>query len=156
LVPTRPLAYTAFRVVASEVTPNHVRTTAMALAIGVNWLFSFLISRFTPNMLASLGYGTFLLFGCMCVVMAVWAFVALPETAGIALEDIHYVFDDKVVRRSLQDAPGGRLFLGGRRVPSVQYLKTQSTTPGVGHHQVEEKGTNKSNGSPSQELEHNI
>ncbi|KAJ7592913.1 general substrate transporter [Mycena floridula] len=110
-------------VVASEVAPNHLRTITMSLAIGVNWLFSFTISKITPIMLNSIHYGTFLLFGFCCLFMSAWAYVCYPETAGFALEDIHYLFEKDVIVRSLQDAPGGRIFLGGRSVPTVEELR---------------------------------
>ncbi|KAF8206222.1 general substrate transporter [Mycena galopus ATCC 62051] len=102
-------------VVAGEVAPNHLRTGAMAVAIGVNWLFSFTISKVTPIMLNSIKYGTFLLFGFCCLLMALWAYVCLPETTGYALEDIHLLFESEVILRAVGDAPGGRVFLGGRR-----------------------------------------
>jgi hypothetical protein len=142
------------RVVASEVTPNHVRPASVALAVGVNWLFSFIISRITPNMLTTLGYGTFILFGCMCVVMAVWAFVALPETAGVALEDMHLLFDENVVIRSLQDAPGGRFFLSGKRVLSVEDLKIQQGPTMVSEVQ-EDDGIDKAS-SPTSNVRSNV
>jgi hypothetical protein len=128
----------------------------MALAIGVNWLFSFLISRVTPNMLASLGYGTFLLFGCMCIVMAIWAFAGLPETAGIALEDMHFIFDEKVVVRSLQDAPGGRLFLGGHRVPTMEDMKSNSLIPPERSGACTVEEVDKGNVSPTVDQEANV
>lgn len=110
-------------VVASEVAPNHVRTAALSIAIAINWLFSFTISRITPIMLEKITYGTFLLFGICCLVMAVWAYFLLPETQGIALEDIKWLFEEGMIVRSLQDAPGGSIFLRGKRVPPVSDLK---------------------------------
>jgi sugar porter (SP) family MFS transporter len=110
-------------VVAAEVAPNHVRTAALAVAIGVNWLFSFTVSKLTPIMLVKIKYGTYLTFGVFCLLMALWAYFFLPETRGHALEDIRYLFEDHYVVRSLQDAPGGRFFLGGKRAVSVEQLK---------------------------------
>ncbi|KAK7692629.1 hypothetical protein QCA50_004262 [Cerrena zonata] len=110
-------------VVAAEVAPNHVRTAALAVAVGVNWLFSFTVSKLTPIMLIKIQYGTYLLFGVFCLLMAVWAYVFFPETKGYALEDIKYLFEHDVIIRSLQDAPGGKLFLGGRRATPVEELK---------------------------------
>ncbi|KAF9223362.1 MFS general substrate transporter [Gyrodon lividus] len=107
-------------VVAGEVAPNHVRTAAMSLAISVNWLFSFTISRLTPVMLENITYGTFLLFGFCCMIMSAWAYFLLPETKGYALEDIRFLFEKDLVVRSLEDAPGGRIFLGGRRSTPVE------------------------------------
>jgi sugar porter (SP) family MFS transporter len=110
-------------IVASETAPNHVRTAALSIAVAVNWLFSFTISRVTPNMLNNIKYGTFLLFGVFCLIMAVWAYIFLPETAAVALEDIRYLFEKDVVVRALQDAPGGRIFLRDRRATPVAELK---------------------------------
>ena len=126
-------------VVASEVAPNHVRTAALALAIGVNWLFAFTISKITPIMLNTIKYGTFLLFGLCCVLMAVWAYFLLPETTGYALEDVKYLFERDVVVRALQDAPGGRVFLGGKRAPSVDRLREEAAAAGADYG-VDEKG----------------
>jgi hypothetical protein len=111
------------RIVAGEVAPSQARGVTLSIALGVNWAFSFLISRITPNMLSTLGYGAFLLFGIMCVIMAVWAYAGLPETAGVALEDVRLLFEHQVFVRALRDAPGGRIFLGGRRAPGVAELK---------------------------------
>lgn len=55
--------------------------------------------------------------------MSAWAYVCLPETKGYALEDIKYLFEQDVIIRSLQDAPGGKVFLRGRQVPPVELLK---------------------------------
>lgn len=110
-------------VVAGEVAPNHLRTISMSLAIGVNWLFSFTISKLTPIMLNDITYGTFLIFGFMCLIMSVWAYAFFPETAGYALEDIKYLFEKDVIVRALQDAPGGKIFLGGRQAESVEELR---------------------------------
>ncbi|KAJ6576682.1 general substrate transporter [Mycena vulgaris] len=116
-------------VVAGEVTPNHLRGAAMSVAVGINWLFSFTISKLTPIMLNEIGYGTFLLFGLCCICMAFWAWLCLPETTGYALEDIGLLFEKDVILRSLQDAPGGRLFIGTRRAPPIGELRDTDTDP---------------------------
>ncbi|CAL1708588.1 unnamed protein product [Somion occarium] len=110
-------------VVAAEVAPNHVRNAAYAVAIAVSWLFTFTVSKLTPIMLERITYGTFLLYGCGCILMSAWVYLFLPETRGHALEDIKYLFERDVVVRSLQDAPGGRLFLGSKRAIPVEELK---------------------------------
>ncbi|KAJ7069602.1 general substrate transporter [Mycena amicta] len=91
-------------VVAGEVAPNHLRSGVMSFAIGVSWLFSLTISKLTPLMLHSLRYGTFLVFSGCCVVMAIWAWLFLPETAGLGLEEIGALFerDDLPARHARQ------------------------------------------------------
>ncbi|KAJ3732498.1 general substrate transporter [Lentinula guzmanii] len=112
-------------VISAEVAPNHLRTISLSIAIGVNWLFSFTISKITPIMLDKITYGTFLIFGLMCIIMAAWAYIFLPETAGHALEDIHFLFEQDVIVRALQDAPLGRLFIGKKRALPVEELKKE-------------------------------
>ncbi|KAJ7158562.1 general substrate transporter [Mycena filopes] len=124
-------------VVAGEVAPNHLRTGAMSVAIGINWLFSFTISKLTPIMLNNIKYGTFLLFGLCCLTMAVWAWLCLPETTGYALEDIGLLFEHDVILRSVQDAPGGKWFLGERRAAPIEKLRESARRDSEGD--VDEK-----------------
>ena len=98
-------------VVASEIAPNHLRSITLTFAICVNRSLSFTISRLTPAMLEKMKYGIFLLFGMCCMIMATWVYFFLPETKGYALEDIKYLFEKDVIVRSLEDAPGGSVFL---------------------------------------------
>lgn len=172
-------------VVAGEVAPNHLRTGAMSVAIGVNWfvcpflvltnskyryryvyvesqrgnadhacrLFSFTISKLTPIMLNSIKYGTFLLFGFCCLTMAVWAYVCLPETTGYALEDIHLLFEDEVILRAVGDAPGGRLFLGGRRAKPVGKQAREREVKGDLEEGEDEKSGSRVDGESEKETE---
>jgi sugar porter (SP) family MFS transporter len=110
-------------VIAGEVAPNHVRAATLSIAVGVNWLFSITISKLTPIMLDSITYGTFLLFGSCCLVMATWAYFCLPETSGHALEDVKYLFENDMFVRALEDAPGGWIFLAGKSSVPVVMLR---------------------------------
>ncbi|KAH7928074.1 general substrate transporter [Leucogyrophana mollusca] len=110
-------------VVASEVSPGHIRAAVMSLACGCTWLFTFAIAQLTPIMLAHITYGTYLLFGILSLIMAIWAYVFLPETTGYPLEDIRFLFEKDIIVRALEDAPGGRIFLGKRRAVPVEELR---------------------------------
>lgn len=134
-------------VVAGEVAPNHVRSAALSIAVGVNWLFAFIIGKITPIMLDEIKYGTFLLFGFCCLVMVFWAYVFLPETTGYALEDVHWLFEDKMIIRALQDAPGGRVFLGKRRAVPVAELRAAAL--GEDEDRESERGTVKEDDAKS-------
>lgn len=65
--------------------------------------------------------------------MAICVYIFLPETAGYALEDIKYLFENDTVVRALQDAPGGKMFLGGKRAIPVEELRERE-----GPHEVDE------------------
>lgn len=53
-----------------------------AITTADQWLWSFLISRTTPYMITSLGYGTYMFFGALMILMGFWAFFFVPETKG--------------------------------------------------------------------------
>ena len=36
-----------------------------------------------------------------------------------------YLFESSVITRALQDSPGGKVFLGGRRAPTIAELKAR-------------------------------
>ncbi|KAK7060304.1 hypothetical protein VNI00_001069 [Paramarasmius palmivorus] len=117
--------------VGAEVAPNHLRTVALSVSVGVSWLFSFTISKLTPIMLNEITYGTFLVFGVMCLIMSVWVYFFLPETRGVALEDMKYLFGEGWMIRSLQDAPMGYIFLGGKKAEPIEVLRETDEESGL-------------------------
>ncbi|KAG1869966.1 general substrate transporter [Suillus subluteus] len=116
-------------VLGSEVVPGHLRTAAMSLATATTWLFTYVIAQITPIMLNRITYGTYLVFGVASFIMAAWVYIFIPETTGYALEDIKYLFEKDIIVRSLEDAPGGRIFVGKRRAVSMEELKAVDAPP---------------------------
>lgn len=116
-------------VLGSEVAPGHLRTAVMSLASATTWLFTYVIAQITPIMLDRITYGTYLVFGVASFIMAIWVYIFIPETTGYPLEDIKYLFEKDIIVRSLEDAPGGRIFLGKRRAVSVDELKAIDDLP---------------------------
>jgi hypothetical protein len=111
-------------VLGSEVAPGHLRPAVMSLASGTTWLFTYVIAQITPTMLARITWGTYIVFGVASVVMAAWVWVSVPETTGVPLEDVRWLFEgDAMWVRFVQDAPGGRWVLGKRSAPSLEELK---------------------------------
>ncbi|KAG6337101.1 hypothetical protein ID866_1975 [Astraeus odoratus] len=115
-------------ILGSEVAPGHLRSAVMSVAVGVTWLFTYVIAQITPIMLERITYGTYLVFGVASVIMAAWVYVCVPETTGYPLEDIRFLFEKDIIVRSLQDAPGGRVFLGKRRAASLEELKRSAVS----------------------------
>ncbi|KAF2729167.1 general substrate transporter [Polyplosphaeria fusca] len=77
---------------ASEVLPNRVRTLGMMCAVCMQWLAQFLVVYSLPHMIAGITYGTFIFFGSCTVVAFFFAFFFVPETKGVALEDMDIMF----------------------------------------------------------------
>lgn len=81
-------------VVVSEVFPLHVRAKGIGLSSAINWIMNFAVAQATPPMLAHIGYKTFLVFMCCCIVGFLWAYFVLPELKGLSLEEIDLLFED--------------------------------------------------------------
>lgn len=79
-------------VYCSEIFPLDIRMLCVAITTADQWLWSFIISRTTPYMISSLGYGTYFFFGSLMIIMGFWAFFFIPETKGLTLEDMDHLF----------------------------------------------------------------
>lgn len=79
--------------------PN-MRSLAQACAAGSNWLWNFLISRFTPQMFATMDYGVYFFFALLMVLSIFFVFFLIPETKGIPLESMDLLFETKPVWRA--------------------------------------------------------
>lgn len=79
--------------------PN-MRSLAQAVASASNWLWNFLISRFTPQMLSTMQYGTYFFFASLMLLSAIYVFFLIPETKGVPLERMDRLFEAKPVWRA--------------------------------------------------------
>lgn len=79
----------------SEMFDQNVRTLAQASAAANNWLWNFLISRFTPQMFVKMGFGVYFFFATLMLLSVPFVFFLLPETKSIPLEAIDRLFDRK-------------------------------------------------------------
>jgi SP family sugar:H+ symporter-like MFS transporter len=75
----------------------------MAASLMTQWLFNFVIAKITPIMLADITYGTFLLFGSLCIVMGIWTVFCVPETKGVPLESIGELFEGSIIKGCIMD-----------------------------------------------------
>ncbi|KAF4534987.1 Quinate permease protein [Lasiodiplodia theobromae] len=79
-------------VICSEIFPIDIRMLCVAITTADQWLWSFIISRTTPYMITSLGYGTYMFFATLMVLMGFWAWFCVPETKGKMLEEMDAIF----------------------------------------------------------------
>ncbi|KAF9890485.1 hypothetical protein FE257_005890 [Aspergillus nanangensis] len=79
-------------VICSEVFPIDIRMLCVAITTADQWLWSFIISRTTPYMITSMGYGTYFFFASLMVCMGFWAWWFIPETKGKTLEEMEVLF----------------------------------------------------------------
>ncbi|KAJ3726380.1 general substrate transporter [Lentinula guzmanii] len=81
-----PWVYTA------EIFPQHVRVFSQACMAASNWLYAFLIARFTPQMFTAMGYGVYLFFASLMIVSIPFVFFYVPETKQVPLERMDDIF----------------------------------------------------------------
>lgn len=77
-----------------------MRSLAQACAAASNWLWNFLITRFTPQMFTSMGYGVYFFFASLMILSSFFVWFLLPETKGIPLESMDELFKAKPVWRA--------------------------------------------------------
>lgn len=76
-------------VLISEIFPNRVRSRAVSVAVSALWVASFVLTYTFPLINRALGSsGTFLGYGGICMLGAVFIFAFVPETKGRTLEEI--------------------------------------------------------------------
>ncbi|KAJ5722698.1 hypothetical protein N7488_000733 [Penicillium malachiteum] len=77
----------------SEIFPTRIREPGVAFGVGSQWLFNFIWSFSTPYIMAGIGWATFLLFGLLDILIVLFTYFCLKETAGKTLEEINEMFD---------------------------------------------------------------
>lgn len=80
----------------AEVLPTRVRTLGMAVGTCIQWLSQFVVVYSLPHMIRGIGYGTFLFFGVCTVCAFIFAYFFVPETGGVMIEDMQYIFGPDV------------------------------------------------------------
>lgn len=79
-------------VFGAETMPTFILSASQAFIAASNWLFAFLIARFTPQMFASMGYGVYLFFAALMLCSIPIVYFVVPETSGIPLERMDELF----------------------------------------------------------------
>ncbi|KAJ8490166.1 hypothetical protein ONZ45_g5181 [Pleurotus djamor] len=79
-------------VYCSDIFPTRTRHYGLALASASQWLWNFVVSKVTPDILSALGYKIFFMFATINIGgMAVFSLL-IPETKGRSLEDMDVIF----------------------------------------------------------------
>lgn len=81
-------------VLPSEIFNLGNRSKAMAITTSATWMCNFIIGLVTPDMLETIGYGTYLFFAGFCLIAVFFTYFCVPETRGKSLEEMDAVFGD--------------------------------------------------------------
>jgi hypothetical protein len=109
-------------VFGAEVFPTYIRVGTQSFVAASNWLFAFLIARFTPQMFKAMGYGVYLFFASLMVLSIFFVFVSCRCSHYSSFADLAVSFpvlrsrdgwrqpraDGRIVRSGSQAMEGSR------------------------------------------------
>jgi MFS transporter, SP family, xylose:H+ symportor len=75
-------------VLISEIFPNTIRGKAIAIAVAAQWISNFIVSATFPALEAFSITFTYVLYGIMSILSAIFVWKLVPETKGKTLEDM--------------------------------------------------------------------
>jgi MFS family permease len=75
-------------VLPSEIYNIGNRSKAMSLTTSSTWMCNFIIGLVTPDMLESIGFGTYIFFAAFALIAFVFTWFLIPETRGKSLEEM--------------------------------------------------------------------
>ncbi|KAI0032320.1 general substrate transporter [Vararia minispora EC-137] len=95
-------------VVTGEIFPLALRAKGVSLAASSNWLWNFGIGYATPYLVnsgkgnANLGSKVYFIWGGMCAIAFAFAFVFVPETKGLSLEQVDLLYRNTTPLRAAE------------------------------------------------------
>ncbi|PYH70823.1 putative MFS monosaccharide transporter [Aspergillus vadensis CBS 113365] len=116
-------------IVVSEVFPLSMRAKGVSIGGSSNWLNNFGVGLATSPFIAASTYGTFIFFGCITVVGAVYVWFFVPETKGRTLEEMDELFgsegmaaEDEALRQQIDREIGLTALLHGEMIESTEKI----------------------------------
>ena len=82
-------------VVQSETMPLRVRAKGGALATTSNWVMNAIIGKTCPLIVDKIEEYIYLMFAILCFLGGLYTYLCVPETKGVALEDVAALFKNK-------------------------------------------------------------
>ncbi|KAF8858318.1 general substrate transporter [Acephala macrosclerotiorum] len=98
-------------VLIGEIFPLPIRSRGVALSTASNWLWNCIIAVITPYMVgtdpgdANLGSRVFFVWGSLCTCCFVYAYLIIPETKGLSLEQVDRMMEETTPRTSAKWVP---------------------------------------------------
>ncbi|KAH8431781.1 sugar porter family MFS transporter [Aspergillus melleus] len=79
-------------IIIAEIWPLSARAKGTALGASANWMNNFIVGQVTPDMLAGITYGTYIFFGLITFIGALFIAFLVPETKQLSLEEMDVIF----------------------------------------------------------------
>lgn len=83
--------------ITGEIFPLQIRARGVGISTSINWFFNTVIAFITPVLYDSdhwnLGAGVFVIWASACVLAAIFGSFFVPETKGLTLEQVDFIFE---------------------------------------------------------------
>ncbi|KAJ9303750.1 hypothetical protein DTO217A2_6762 [Paecilomyces variotii] len=89
-------------VLPSEIFNLSIRSKAISITTSATWMCNFIIGLVTPDMLATISWGTYIFFAAFCLLAFLFTYFCIPETRGKTLEDMDLIFGDTAAHEEKQ------------------------------------------------------
>lgn len=93
-----------------EILPLSVRAKGASLSTAANWFFNYLVGELTPILQDWIHYRVYLIHAGFCALSFVVVYFAFPETKGLGLEEMDFLFGDASVSPTPRGAESQSLF----------------------------------------------
>jgi sugar porter (SP) family MFS transporter len=129
--------------VPSEIHNIETRSLGQSITVCVNFLFSFIIGQCYLTMLCKMEWGTYVFFAFWVAVMTFYAMFFLPETKGVPIEEMAFVwrrhwFWARVIMTAEQRAAFSKGDYAGAGMGTVELTGTVDNHAATGHqHKVQ-------------------
>lgn len=98
-------------VLIGEIFPLPIRSRGVAISTSSNWFWNCIIAVITPYMVgtgsndANLGSRVFFIWGSLCTCCFFYAYILIPETKGLSLEQVDRMLEETTPRTSAKWVP---------------------------------------------------
>lgn len=98
-------------VLIGEIFPLPIRARGVALSTASNWFWNCIIAVITPYMVgtekrdANMGSKVFFVWGSLCTLCFAYAYLLIPETKGLSLEQVDRMLEETTPRNSAKWVP---------------------------------------------------
>ncbi|KFY61242.1 hypothetical protein V496_05117 [Pseudogymnoascus sp. VKM F-4515 (FW-2607)] len=110
-------------VLPSEIYPLSIRSKAISITTSCTWMSNFIIGLVTPDMLATITWGTYIFFAAFCLLAFLFTYFLIPETRGKTLEDMDLVFGDTEAHEEKERIRGIEAQLRGVHIDGTENEK---------------------------------
>ncbi|KAL3458228.1 general substrate transporter [Aspergillus heterothallicus] len=92
----------------AEINTTRLRSRAMSITAASNWMTTFVVVKITPIAMDKIAWKSFIIFAVLNALWIPIIYFFFPETKGLSLEDIDYVFEKGGITGGVFGAKGGR------------------------------------------------